>query len=313
MGKVDLFSLGVIAYILLTGHAPNKVNRQKRGPIETKLAFERREKFYSRTSGAKEFVKRLLQQDPATRPTADEALKDQWLWTEDRAPISPEVLSGLTDFTLASGFRRTCLNMVAWSLTKEERAQLREGFEQFDKNGEGKIKLKDMRRVLEDQYELENMSDEVKALFAAADRMEDQELTEIHYTDFLGAVLQGRVQMHMSALWAAFDRFDVEGKGVLTREGLQKVLGSDVDGPSIDEVMSEVDPQKTGQVTRAAFIDYMTQPVRKDVAAQVIDEELMQAEKSPGGKTWAPDHKREEDLFMPMKLKAKRKPGYASW
>merc|ERR1712083_351260 len=88
--------------------------------------------------------------------------------------------------------------------------------------------------------------------------------------------------MHMSSLLDAFDRFDTECKGFLTKAGLSKALGPDaVD--NIDEVMNKMDPDKTGIVSRERFMHYMTETMKNEadaearrdqVAAQIIDEEI---------------------------------------
>jgi len=77
----DIWSVGVIAYILLCGYPPfygddneEIFERVKRGVFD----FPRRE--WDSVSGeAKDFICCLLQLDPAKRPSAEEALRHKWL------------------------------------------------------------------------------------------------------------------------------------------------------------------------------------------------------------------------------------------
>merc|ERR1712194_472678 len=119
------------------------------------------------------------------------------------------------EFTVAEPFRRACLNMVAWSLSSAERRMLCSEFVKLDTNNTGKISLKNLKLALEAECEIDS---KFSKLFREVDDLTEDD--EICYSDFLGVVLQGRVHLHQSALWAAFDRFDVGHKGFLTKDGL---------------------------------------------------------------------------------------------
>lgn len=73
---------------------------------------------------AKDFIKLLLNKDPAQRPTAREALKHPWLKgaIEERTkgrPLSLAVVQRIQRFSQASLFKRTVLEMIAEELLTE--------------------------------------------------------------------------------------------------------------------------------------------------------------------------------------------------
>jgi len=77
----DIWSIGVIAYILLCGYPPfhgktvnNIIERVKKGTFD----FPEKE-WNSISSGAIKFVSFLLQKDPSKRPSAEEALDHEWI------------------------------------------------------------------------------------------------------------------------------------------------------------------------------------------------------------------------------------------
>ncbi|KIY71591.1 Pkinase-domain-containing protein [Cylindrobasidium torrendii FP15055 ss-10] len=78
---VDIWSIGVITYVLLCGYSPFRSDDLKvlvRETKEAKVQFH--ERYWKNVSQeAKSFILKLLNPDPVKRPTAEEALKDPWL------------------------------------------------------------------------------------------------------------------------------------------------------------------------------------------------------------------------------------------
>ena len=85
----DLWSVGVIAYILLAGYPPFNGNSN----AETHRAVSRGKYRFSRedwkhtTSESRDFVRRLLQIDPARRMTVEEALAHPWIIRHNHGPM----------------------------------------------------------------------------------------------------------------------------------------------------------------------------------------------------------------------------------
>ncbi|ETW78418.1 hypothetical protein HETIRDRAFT_479585, partial [Heterobasidion irregulare TC 32-1] len=92
---VDMWSTGIITYVLLCGYSPfrsDDVKQLVRETTEAKIEFH--ERYWKAVSSeAKEFIKSLLNPEPSKRPTAEEALLDPWLTTHE--PSTEHDLSGL--------------------------------------------------------------------------------------------------------------------------------------------------------------------------------------------------------------------------
>ncbi|KAI6125944.1 kinase-like domain-containing protein [Pisolithus croceorrhizus] len=78
---VDIWSTGIITYVLLCGYTPFRSDDPKEIIRETTDAkFEFHEAYWSKVSSeAKSFIRLLLNPDPTKRPTAEEALSHHWL------------------------------------------------------------------------------------------------------------------------------------------------------------------------------------------------------------------------------------------
>ncbi|QRV76985.1 calcium/calmodulin-dependent protein kinase [Ceratobasidium sp. AG-Ba] len=94
---VDIWSTGIITYVLLCGYSPFRATTQAELVEETMRArVEFHHSFWAHISQtAKDFIKFLLNPDPNTRPTAAEALKHPWLAGTASPPPEIDISSGL--------------------------------------------------------------------------------------------------------------------------------------------------------------------------------------------------------------------------
>ena len=98
--KADIWSCGIILYTMLCGHPPfcgNKENIIKSKILHSKLTFPSKE-FKTVSSDAKDYIKSLLSYDPSKRPSAEEALNNEWLMTMNargKAKLSDYIISNL--------------------------------------------------------------------------------------------------------------------------------------------------------------------------------------------------------------------------
>ncbi|KAH7908142.1 kinase-like domain-containing protein [Hygrophoropsis aurantiaca] len=108
---VDVWSTGIITYVLLCGYSPFRSDDTKaiiRETTEAKIEFH--ERFWCKVSDeAKSFIKLLLNPDPTKRPTAQEAFDKHWL-TEHEPSTEHDVGAGLRENFNAKARWRTAIN-----------------------------------------------------------------------------------------------------------------------------------------------------------------------------------------------------------
>merc|ERR1740129_1768239 len=134
-GKCDLWSFGVITFVLLSGQFPFK-GKTLEGMFQNIQAcnwvFDAR--WESVSADAKDFIRKLLVLNTQALMTAEEALQHPWVVgnaaveasARSSGRLHDNVVHSLVEFAQASKFRRACFSVMAWGLAKEERAKVRE-------------------------------------------------------------------------------------------------------------------------------------------------------------------------------------------
>jgi len=237
--QADMWSMGVMVYILLSGQPPFRGHDDQEiieNILNNNYTFKRPQ-FKSVSLQAQTFVGKLLVRDPAQRLTASQALLDPWIAQRNEAQVvqlDRQVLEDLKEFAVSSSLRRAVLTAMAYSLTSAEIKEFSGVFLALDTQHTGKITMAEFVGAL--QGNLETSTTEMKLIFDGLDVLKDG---EIHYTEFVAALLSNRVRLHEGSLRELFRRFDHEGTGTISRNDLKQVLGSVAS--EVDELLTEVD------------------------------------------------------------------------
>jgi len=255
--KCDLWSIGVIAYMLLLGRPPfrGESNRRIASAI-VRGDFNRSSPWCHLSHQAQDFVERLLTKDAARRPDAATALEHCWLSPSRRSAPSAdlsEALPSLRRFAQGSKLRRAALTVLAYSLTSGELKDLEDQFVALDRDGRGVISLEDFQEAVlytgVEQPEVEN-------IFQSLGPEGPEE--EVAYTPFVAALLATRVQRHEDKVRAAFEAFDRDRRGYVTAQNLVDIFGVQSDGAlqleEAQEWIREVDYKGNGVLDYEEFL-----------------------------------------------------------
>ena len=102
---------------------------------------------------------------------------------------------------------------------------------------------------------MESMNEELmENIFAGIDH--DQS-GQIHYAEFLAALAEGAGLVTKERISDAFDRIDNEGKGYISHQDLQNILGENYEIELANKMIEEGDFKKNGRVDYDEFVQLM--------------------------------------------------------
>jgi len=145
--------------------------------------------------------------------------------------------------------------MMAWSLPLDERRKLRYTFVALDKTSTGTLHLHEVRDFLLSDSSLDQ--EDVAMVLHALDEVDIDHDGDIHYSDFLAAMMCPRLKVPDDpVLHDAFRRFDTEHLGYLTQRQLEGMLGGVVDHGDIEHIFEAVDGNHDGHLDVDEFVAY---------------------------------------------------------
>ncbi|KAH6786388.1 calmodulin-domain protein kinase 9 [Perilla frutescens var. hirtella] len=203
--EADIWSAGVILYLLLSGVPPFRGETERsildavlRGHVDFKS-----EPWPLISESAKDLVRRMLTQNPKKRITAAEVLEHPWIKHGGKAsnkPIGNAVLSRMRQFSAMNKLKTLALEVIAQNLSEEEIHRLKAMFTNMDTDKRGTVTYVDLKAGLA-RLGSKRTEAEVRQLMLAADVDENG---RIDYMEFITATMHRHRLEREESLYKAF-------------------------------------------------------------------------------------------------------------
>ena len=233
--KCDIWSCGVILFILLGGYPP--FNGKKREElfenILNKSVKFNQENWKSISDEAKDLIEKMLDKDFNSRPSAKQVLQHPWfkLYSEDSLKVvdidndNKRTINRIACFVKENKLKQAVLKFITvhFQLGKEEEL-LKKRFKQFDLDGNCLISQQEFKNVLINIYGEYNAELLTKKIFPL---INVNGSGEISYNEFITALIDNRKIVTLDKLEKAFKLFDKDNSGKLSVKEIMYIFGGD--------------------------------------------------------------------------------------
>jgi calcium-dependent protein kinase len=256
--KCDIWSAGVILYILICGDPPfNGSNDNEIYKKIKKKVFHFTNPIWKNISEhCKDLIRHMLS-EPDHRPTAEEVLAN--VWVKELAPNSSEAIlklssSNLKKYSHTSKISKAVMTFICSRMKDEEVKGLKDIFIALDTNGDGHLSFEEVKNGLAKiGYEKKN----VEELFK---NMDTDKSGMIDYTEFLASTMQKKIAFKEDKLADAFKAFDKDNSGKISVKEIHTVLNLSEkdDKEQIKQIVEKYDINHDGEIDQDEFINMMS-------------------------------------------------------
>lgn len=266
--KCDIWSCGVIMYILLCGYPPfyGEEEHEIYAAVKSGKYVMDGSDWDQVSADAKDLIRNMLCMNIGKRYSAEQAINHIWFKKMKEMinikPISRESLENISHnlkrFKVNQKLQQATLAFIVHNMTqKEDTIELRKAFMDFDENGDGRLTKEELYKGLTRIMTPGEARDEVNRIMEIIDVDKNG---YIEYEEFLRASLNMSKVLTEQNLQVAFNMFDKDRSGKITTDEIRDVLGKEakISDNVWKQIVHEIDGNGDGEVSFNEFKHMMT-------------------------------------------------------
>jgi calcium-dependent protein kinase len=275
--KCDIWSCGVILYILLSGRPPFSGESDKEIMQQVAIGkYDLKSNPFNKCSkSCLDLIQKLLIMDPKKRITAQEALSHSWFKENKSKELFNQIkdehalkklISNLKAYRKDSIIQETALAYLVHNFPQmKDVVNACKLFNQIDINGDGKINKHELLKGLQSKMKSPTLEQDVEQIYRNID-MDNNGYIE--YEEFVRAAVSKEKFLNENVLRFAFRYFDKDGSGEITFDEIEAVFKESITDKnkvheSLAQIINEVDANGDGVISFSEFADIMKKMLKK--------------------------------------------------
>ena len=260
--ECDLWSVGVILYMFIVGHAPfdGCDDEEITNNIQKGVYRKNDRRWIKASKEVKDLIQKLLTYKPSQRLTAIQALEHPWFKQTDSNILYDNVsktdiincIRHLLTYNINNKLEELFLTYIVHNIPREKEAKSAiKLFKLVNENGDGKLQKEELKKTLlkfvtEDFLEKHDYD----GIFSMLD---GDNKGYINYEEFLKGCLDRKKILDDDILSYSFNYFDPEGNGYISKNKIKDIFGNKIDDITFKSIFDEIDLDKDGKISYKDF------------------------------------------------------------
>ena len=269
--KCDLWSLGVIMYVLLTKKIPfqGSNDQQLKNNIKKKSSKYIKKPILIYSKYTQDLLDKLLEKDVSKRFTAEQALNSDLFKVhnckENINQINKDLINKFIDniikYKRRNAFQETAIMYLIHNSESEEILEANKLFNIFDVNNDGKISFSDFFSQIEKLSGKKIEKEQAQEIFFNIDTNKNK---FIEMEEFVKGAVDKKIFLEEKMLKLAFNFFDVGNDGLITYDDFIELFKDSTDEEKdkeaqelLEKLMNSIDTRKDGKINFEDFSSFM--------------------------------------------------------
>jgi len=257
--KCDVWGVGVLLYSLISGVLPfgEETEEETEESIKKKKPSFEHPNLKTAPKPLKNLISRLLEKNPKKRPSAAQALEDEWIQsfsnTLGDTTEYKKTLTRLKTYCKEGTLKQIFSTFIITQLSKTTYARKMEKvFTSIDRNKDGVISKAELLSALKSEMSAEEAEAQVSKIMECVNLDEQGNL---NYTEFVRISSEEEVLLSKENIRKAFSFFDRDGSGSIEKTELAAWLSSGgiIPDEVVNDLINEADENDDGSIDREEF------------------------------------------------------------
>ena len=277
--KVDIWSFGIICYLLFTGNPPfqGKDHDLLFQILHKKITFPEQ-----LNDIKKNFLMRMLCINPNDRSEALSLLKDDYFQVNDeelekglffkfqssgmkKDYENVSIMNQIAKFSIGTNLRRSILSyIVSKKLYDENQSKIRKVFNELDVNHDGSIEISELFKQYR-KYFPGTPKEQWKKIQLFIESADVNKNGKIEYSEFLTATTLQSRELSEKTLREIFDYYDYSKNGYIEAMDIKELFeNTDITDKQIHDILDEVDKNGDRKISFEEFVAILDSPFSEE-------------------------------------------------